>query len=513
MKALFRSHRADFLLACLLFLVAIFLFRGTYPLYYEEPRRALIALEFLLSNNWLQPTLFGEDYFRKPPLYNWFLAVVFKILGTGNFQVRLISGISLLALGVEIFLFFKHFFGKRIALYSAIIFCCSADLLFFYSRLAEMDLFYAALIFPLIVMPYFFLVKNENWLYYLAPPLVGGLSLLAKGFPAIAFCGISMLFAPVLLKRWSRLFDWRILLSVLCFISLPLLYYSAYFKTITPDLWWQTMINESAGRTLTGEGIWPYLSHMLSFPLINLKDLLPFSLLLLLFRKSILQKPHLKAFLLLFLSQYLLYWLSPGARSRYVYMLYPFAALLLAYLYGENEKCLERISIIPLLNRTTLIFLTLVCMGLGIYTGLNLKTWVVVVLASVSTVFLMFRTEKPLWGIAILMIFIRIGINISFAQPEVINELPQQNEVNLADEVHKEVGNAPLYYNLLAEWHYTFCFELSRLRMKQLTRDREFQNPGAYYIISAKENPANGQHIMDLNFKKSRRKLIWLEND
>jgi len=36
------------------------------PLYHEEPRRALIAEEMLISNNFIKPTVLKETYLKSP---------------------------------------------------------------------------------------------------------------------------------------------------------------------------------------------------------------------------------------------------------------------------------------------------------------------------------------------------------------------------------------------------------------------------------------------------------------
>ena len=51
------------------------LFLGKAPLYLEEPRRAVIAMEIAWSGNYWAPTLFGEWYYNKPPVFNWLLLV------------------------------------------------------------------------------------------------------------------------------------------------------------------------------------------------------------------------------------------------------------------------------------------------------------------------------------------------------------------------------------------------------------------------------------------------------
>jgi 4-amino-4-deoxy-L-arabinose transferase-like glycosyltransferase len=79
-----------FLWAALGMAAGMLLCLGAAPLYLEEPRRALIALEMFHSGNYWAATQFGEWYYYKPPVFNWVL-VLFARLGGGfdEFWLRL----------------------------------------------------------------------------------------------------------------------------------------------------------------------------------------------------------------------------------------------------------------------------------------------------------------------------------------------------------------------------------------------------------------------------------------
>ncbi|MBK6949317.1 MAG: hypothetical protein IPH16_15755 [Haliscomenobacter sp.] len=94
--------------AAWLFLAGMLLFLGKAPLYLEEPRRALVAMEMLASGNYWASTLFGEWYYNKPPLFNWVL-LLFAWLGGGfrEWALRLPTVLSVAGLAVLLFLFGK----------------------------------------------------------------------------------------------------------------------------------------------------------------------------------------------------------------------------------------------------------------------------------------------------------------------------------------------------------------------------------------------------------------------
>jgi 4-amino-4-deoxy-L-arabinose transferase-like glycosyltransferase len=49
------------------------------PARWEEPRRCLVAMEMIASGDYVVPTVMGEIYLKKPPLYNWLI-----VLASGN---------------------------------------------------------------------------------------------------------------------------------------------------------------------------------------------------------------------------------------------------------------------------------------------------------------------------------------------------------------------------------------------------------------------------------------------
>ena len=71
-------------MACLvLFLISYLSHLGVLPLDIrtDEARRALVSLEMMLSGDYITPTLNGELYLNKPPLYNWIMVVAMKLGG------------------------------------------------------------------------------------------------------------------------------------------------------------------------------------------------------------------------------------------------------------------------------------------------------------------------------------------------------------------------------------------------------------------------------------------------
>ncbi len=72
-------------------------FLGRQELHGTEGKRILPAISMLDSGDWLTPELAGEEYYKKPPLINWLVAVAFKLADSrSELPARLISALAVL---------------------------------------------------------------------------------------------------------------------------------------------------------------------------------------------------------------------------------------------------------------------------------------------------------------------------------------------------------------------------------------------------------------------------------
>jgi len=96
-----KNHYLDWIILVLL-LPALFINLGMLPLIADEATRGLVAFEMGQSGNLIIPTINGEYYFNKPPLYNWILLGFFDLFDQySEFILRLPSVISLLILVMQ----------------------------------------------------------------------------------------------------------------------------------------------------------------------------------------------------------------------------------------------------------------------------------------------------------------------------------------------------------------------------------------------------------------------------
>jgi 4-amino-4-deoxy-L-arabinose transferase-like glycosyltransferase len=75
----------------------------------DEPRYAQVAREMLDRHDWVTPTLAGQPWLEKPPLYYWQAMLLYSVFGVSDVAARLPSVIDATLLVVVVYLFFRKF--------------------------------------------------------------------------------------------------------------------------------------------------------------------------------------------------------------------------------------------------------------------------------------------------------------------------------------------------------------------------------------------------------------------
>jgi 4-amino-4-deoxy-L-arabinose transferase-like glycosyltransferase len=383
--------KKSYLALIALAIISLFLNLGLPPLHLEEPRRAIVALEMFFSGNYVTPTIMAEPYYAKPPLFNWLLALSFKIFGSfSEFAVRFPSVLSLLLMGMFNFVFVRRFMNEKIAFYSSMLFITSANIYFYFSLLGEIDLFFSLVTYLCIASIFYFYQKRNFLLLFLSSFFFASVGFLTKGFPSVAFLYVSLLVYLASERQLKKIFSLYHVLGIAVFIlvSGPYLYYYGLHNALSRYI--QFLWQDSSSRTILVDPAGMLLKHVITYPLETLKALLPYSLLLVFtfrrgFMAEVLSTPVLKFSLLVSVSNYLVYLISPGANQRYIYALYPFLLLVLCqayFTYGETDRMKEKAL-------SAVVFSSLFMLALASATGPFLKiTSVVPHIAFVSAFFL-----------------------------------------------------------------------------------------------------------------------------
>jgi 4-amino-4-deoxy-L-arabinose transferase-like glycosyltransferase len=169
--------------ALLLALVALLLlFRlGRPPLVGpDEPRYARVAVEMHRRGDWVRPTLGGEPWLEKPPLYYWMAGAAFSALGENETAARLPSVLAAVALAGLTALVGARLYGGRAGLHAGLI-AGTALLTFAYGRAAAMDMLLAATVTASIGLAGLRLLGIAGPMAVTAAGIAAGLALLAKG--------------------------------------------------------------------------------------------------------------------------------------------------------------------------------------------------------------------------------------------------------------------------------------------------------------------------------------------
>lgn len=515
------EHRL-FLLAAGLLLLSLFVNLGVQPVYVEEPRRALIAMEMEEADNWLVPRQLGDYYYRKPPVFNWVLMVSAELMGGySRWAIRLPTVLSLIGSMLLLYLVGRRYMGEAFGRLWGLLYVFCGAIYFFFSLLGEIDLFYSLLTLGSFLAFFHFQQQRQYAAMFLWSYGLAAVGLLTKGLPSIPFLGVTVLVWLYYERQLKLLLSWQHILGILLFAGLTGGYLALYAQHNSLSNYWAELIGQSADRTLANYSVMDSLGYFLYFPIDTLQATLPSSLLLLLFAThrglwAQLRQHKLLVFCaLVFLSNFLLYWLSPGSRQRYIYMLYP---LMLAvglyawqrrgdlaawreqafrYLVGgallllaAGSLALNFIPAFDFLPGRLLISL----LGSGAFAGIAALHW-----------------RRPQFALYLLF-FGLIAARFLFAftvLPQRAHDSAAQRNTDLAHEIQAIVGDAPLYLYPGSRVSYTIIYELDCLR-EQTIRFNDRLQEGDYVIMPAGEFPGY-QPLVSIPFHDKTFELVRVE--
>lgn len=516
-----KLHNLGIGLLGLTLVLSYFLNLGLQPFYVEEPRRILVAMEMLASGNWWIPKLIGDFYYNKPPLYNWLL-LLFATLGGGfhEWAMRLPTVMSTLAIAFLVWQFGRRHIDAPTGPIAAGLFLCTAGVCFVASTLAEIDLFYSLLSFIGIVIIYPLEKRGWHWAMFLGVYACGALGFLTKGFPSLAFIALSLL--AHCLDRGK----WRLLFSPAHFAGIALLalivggYYWQYAQYHDLRLALGVLADESGRRTAVGNGLLDLGLHVLRFPWVWLGDMLPSSLLVVFLLRRDLGKllwqenPFVRFCILMLLVNALPYWLSPGTRIRYVYMLYPFAAVVLAYGYAQRSTA-------PLLAQQVWRWIwrglalllppaALAIIGIPDLDFLPYRHyWAVGLAFSLAAWALwIWRSKNP--SVAILVALV-VALRLSFdclVLPDRAKHSGAQLNRELAMQIQDLVGKGQLFtYGEEKVLSYTTSLYLNLLRGDILRRSETLES-GKFYLLPERLAPAESRNLLAIPYNGEDKALI-----
>lgn len=347
------THRWEILLLLLigiLTLPALLVNLGDHTFIDDEGIRSLVAFEMMESGDYIHTTMNGEAYYKKPPLYNWFLVASFSLTGQINeWSARLPTVVFLLAFLLLIFLSVRRATeDSTMAFLVATMTLTSGRILFWDSFLGLIDIAFSLSIYGLFIWIYTHYGKRRWFAYFIGAWFITALAFLLKGLPAVVFLGLSILVHLGVQREWKKLFHPGQMIGALLFLLIVGGYYWLRLDGTDPETVFGTLFTESAQRTPTHHGTGKVFLHILTFPFEMFYHFLPWSLLLLLAfpLRSFLSRmdhPFYRFSLVMIAANIPIYWVSPDVFPRYLLMFIPLFALIGYRLFATAPDSLRRI--------------------------------------------------------------------------------------------------------------------------------------------------------------------------
>jgi len=366
------NQRNLIILIILLTIAALFTGVDKLALRAEEPRRAVVAMEMVISGDYIVPRINGWEYYNKPPVFNWILAGFYKLTGSFSEWNSRFPGLFFFLVWVLFhFKISKNYVGKEIALISSFFFLTAADLLFYgLVNAGEIDIFFSFLTYVQVVLIFHFYEKKKLLSLFLVSYILCAIGVLTKGPPSLLFQALTLLvYIGLYKRRMLLLFGWQHILGILTLFGLVGGYYYVYdLQTGQGIPYAVRLLKEATQKSALETNIWDTLLGAIVYPFNLVKLLLPWSLLIyLLFKKGsvkvVKRNPFIWFSVLFILANLPIYWFTGKAVNRYIYMFFPFILGVFAYLafsLKNSDRYLKRFSL------RTVMIATIVLLGLRI---------------------------------------------------------------------------------------------------------------------------------------------------
>lgn len=491
---------------------------GYLPLKFEEPRRALVATEMMLSGNFWVPTLNGTLYYNKPPLFNWLLAALFSVFGHYEWVERLPTLASCIGIALVHFFFFRRKIGEELSAIASLFFLLSGHMLFYFSFQGEIDMTFSFVVYMHVLSLMHFFDRKQYVALYFSSYLFMVLGFMLKGLPAFTFQAFTLLGLFVWHRRWIKLFHYSHFLALLTAFGIIGGYFSIYAHYSDPLPFIAKLTVESSSRT-TDTTFLSFLLHLATFPLLLLMLMLPWGLLLPLIRtKEFLQevaKNRWLGYCMLFLVCNLpLYWLSVGVRDRYLYMFLPFIySLLTTGVYSTlivHRRAIEKCVLAICVGLSAALFIVPIVEPKIHY------TWAVVLMFCLCGVgyATYSRSLQPLFAAMLLMLSLRFyynravfplrktdANNIAATQhAEKILSIAKESDIWFVAPVTEKRVRLPFYSDVslkeIARLPYQLSYYYSS-RANKLLRWRSDEPESGYFIMLNTDSRSVYDFMMD----------------
>jgi 4-amino-4-deoxy-L-arabinose transferase-like glycosyltransferase len=514
-------HPRCLLFVALLTVPALYVNLGLLPLNNDESIRALVSHEMIISGDYITPTLNGELYFNKPPLFNWILIFFFRVFQNhSEFVCRFPTTLSLIFFSLTVYLWARRHLGNQLGILSSLMFLTCGRNLFYDSFHGLIDITFSWIVFINFIVMWHYHQKKNYQLLFLFTYILTAVSFLLKGLPSLAFQGITLLTLFTYTHNFRKLISLKHLLGIVIFLAIVSLYYYLYYLQHPDDIMilLGKIISESTEKTALGVRFGNTLKHVFAFPFELIYHFLPWTLFaVLLLNKQILKRAFTNSFIrycvLVFLFNLIIYWLSPITYPRYLIMLLPLTFIVFIYLAKyhvlantPNYKVIYKLVIFIIVTLAIVNLLLPVAYSKHLPVNhIFLKT-MFILLAEMIPVYILFFSNRKTGTIFILVIMLLIS-RISFN----IFVLPYRQSTSWLTFCRKDaikVSHATMGHEL-----FVMADTLTVPNSYYITREREeilkfsdTPEEGSYYLIF-------DEALMGCNFRKEFSMRTTLSED
>jgi 4-amino-4-deoxy-L-arabinose transferase-like glycosyltransferase len=189
----------------------------------DEPRYAQVAREMLDHHDWITPTLGGQPWLEKPPLYYWQAMVVYRMFGVTDWAARLPSALDATFLILAVYFFLRRF-RRGTELDGALITASCAGVVG-YARAASMDMALATT-FTAAMLGWWAWRESANKIYLAVFYIFTALGTLAKGPIAPFLATLTMTVYVIAARDYRRFLKtlWLPGIFLFCAIAFPWYY-------------------------------------------------------------------------------------------------------------------------------------------------------------------------------------------------------------------------------------------------------------------------------------------------
>ncbi len=488
------------LIGVILVFPALLINLGLPVLLSDEPIRAMVSMEMIMTENYLSPTIGGIHYYYKPPLYNWLLAGFFLLFNSyDELIVRLPAIISLLLFAVSIFLYARKNMGFEWAVLLAFFFVTSGDILFWDSMLGLIDLSYSLITFLSLVVIMEYSRKKKYLTLFLLSYFLAAMGFLMKALPSLVFQAAGLLVVFIYNRDVRSLFRWQHFAGIFLFLVLAGGFFIAFSPYGSVENYLRVLFFQSSQRTVAAHGIWRTLEHLVLFPLEFIYHFLPWTILLIfsIHRKTIRllkSSTWIWTMVLMFLINIVIYWISPEFHPRYILMLLPFVLIIAVFLYGntQHEKSPLRRYIMVIFSVLVYAFplLILVVLFYPLHPDMSYRLlklgFLLFVSAGLVYVWVRHREERVRFMLLVILLLIaRIAYNW-YVIPVKAEKHPDKLYVEEACDIVKLVGSNDVRIYKRTPVHEITIFYISREQQQILRRQFEQFDASTFYIIDDK---------------------------